>query len=236
MVYGDSQEDGIYLETGVDECQLEGNYCFDGMGSGITLEDDNDDCHIVNNHCAYNDDYGIEIITANADRTFCKNNRFIGNVTGCLLDSGTDTATHEINETAENTNANIGRHPVAQMLDGVETTVRFGFTCPMDFQELVTADVVLVSAAAGDLRWDAFTDWGKICAVEDYNTHSDTVGATTTAVLITDLTCIDVTAALDVAALTPGDRVGMEFWRDGDNALDTIGANVYVVAFRLRYV
>lgn len=90
---GDSQEDCIYAESGAHELLITGNYCFNGMGSGITLVDNNDDCHIHGNYCSANDDYGIEIITAAADDNFIGENQLIGNVTGAMLDAGTNTWT-----------------------------------------------------------------------------------------------------------------------------------------------
>lgn len=193
-----------------------------------------DDCHIENNTMSGAAGYDINISAATCDRTRVFNNILHGTGVGCINDAGTDTAVDEWHETVETPDANIGRHPVQQMLDNVETTVRLGFTLPLSFQELVTAHVVVVAAGTGNLVWNAFTDFGKLCDTEDYNTHSDSVGATTTGVTVNDFECIDVSAAL--TAIAAGDRIGLEFWRDGDNAADTVGANVYVVELRLRYV
>jgi len=68
-----------------------GNYCYNGMGSGIALTANNDDCGIYNNYCSTNDDYGIEITAATCNNTRVFGNSLIGNVTGQMLDSGTDT-------------------------------------------------------------------------------------------------------------------------------------------------
>ena len=94
--FGDSQEDGIYLETTVHECQIIGNHCYDGMGSGITLEDDNDYIQILGNYLSNNDDYGIEIITANSVSAMVKNNYFRLNGTAPALLNGTNIKLHEI--------------------------------------------------------------------------------------------------------------------------------------------
>jgi len=203
-------------------------------GDGLELLVDCDDNMIKNNMINNNGAYGINIAAATSATNRVKDNKLVGNVTAAILDTGTDTAVHEWNESVETPDANIGRHPVQQMLDNVETTVRLGFTLPLEFQEVVTAQVVVVAAATGNMVWDAFTDFGKLCATEDYNAHNDSVGATTTGVTINDFECIDVSAALDGVAA--GDRIGLEFWRDGDNGSDTVGANVYVVELRLRYV
>lgn len=229
---------GIYLHNTSDSL-VEGNLCIENdrdntnTYDGIYADGDSNDNIILGNKCNDNDRYGINVAGA---RNIVKDNDFSGNTSGAFNDAGTDTATHELNVTVENTNANIGRHPVAQMLDDVETTVRFGFTFPMEFHEIVTVQVVVVPGGTGDLVWDAFTDYGEICATQDYNAHSDSVGATTTGVTINDLECLDVSAALNVAAPVGGDRVGMEFWRYGDNGSDTVDATVYAVEVRLRYV
>lgn len=233
--------DGLHMSSGYHNGIITNNLFYYNDDNGIQLADDNDGFLIHDNYFIENGQdaggYGVNIATANASGNSVMHNRYNGNVTGCILDNGTDTATPEWNETVENPDSNIGRHPAEQMLDGVETTVRMGFTCPIDFQELVTAEIVIVPAGSGNLRWDAFTDYGRICKSEAYNAHSDSVGATTTSGLTdTYFECLDISGALDIAALTPGDRVGLEFWRDGDNILDTIGATVYVIEVRLRYV
>jgi len=64
------------------------------MGSGITLVDDNDYVQILGNYLNTNDDYGIEIITANSASAVVKNNYFLGNGTPALL-NGTNIKMHE---------------------------------------------------------------------------------------------------------------------------------------------
>lgn len=89
--FGDSQEDGVHLADGASSILIEGNWCYDGMGSGIALTANNDNCSIVGNYLMENDDYGIEITAATCNDTLVKENYFNGNVTGVFLDSGTDT-------------------------------------------------------------------------------------------------------------------------------------------------
>ena len=234
-------QDGIHIDIGsgntiVGNTCNENDYNDTASFDGISIEDDSDYNIVHSNTCNDNDRWGISIGVAADDcvGNWVKNKHLRGNTSGAFIDNGTDTKVHEIHETVENPNSFIGRHPAEQMLDNVETTVRMGFSLPLEFQQIVTAQVVIVAATAGDLRWDALTDFGKLCSTEEYNEHNDSVGATTTGVLIDDLTCIDVSAALtDVA---PGDRVGLEFWRDGDDDLDTIGDTVYVLEIRIRYV
>jgi len=94
---GASQEDGIAVTDGLDEIQINNNYCYNGMGSGISLAGTDDDCQIKSNYCSYNDDYGIEI-GAGCERTLIEGNKLKGNVTGNLLDSGVLTTVEESNK------------------------------------------------------------------------------------------------------------------------------------------
>lgn len=95
---GDSQEDGIHLEDGASDCQINNNKCYNGMGSGIALTANNDDCQIVGNYCSLNDDYGIEITAATCDKNLVRGNQLTGNITGAILDSGTLTQVEDDNE------------------------------------------------------------------------------------------------------------------------------------------
>ena len=88
---GSAQEDGIHLEDGAVNCQVEGNYCYNNMGDGIELVANNDYCQINDNYCWLNDDYGIAITAATCNENMVHDNYLYGNVTGQLLDNGTDT-------------------------------------------------------------------------------------------------------------------------------------------------
>jgi len=94
---GDSQEDGIHLEDGATDCQIVGNYCYNGMGSGIALIANNIDCLIDGNFCKENDDYGIEITAASCSKNRLVGNQLDSNATANLLDSGTLTTVEESN-------------------------------------------------------------------------------------------------------------------------------------------
>jgi len=231
---GDSQQDGILVGAGAHHIQIIGNYCLNGMGDGIQVANNNY-CLIKDNYCLNNDDYGIVI--AGVENTV-ENNKFEGNNGGGVglqvLDNGTDTILPEVRIPAPNPDSNIGQHAAQQMLDGVLTDVRMELPLPSSFQQLVRAQVILVAAAGGNLYWSSDTDFGKICAAEDYNTHSDTIAANATAVLINDLTCITIDAALD--GINASDWVGIKFTRRAEDALDTIDDTVYLLGLRVQYV
>lgn len=236
--YGDSQEDGIHLNNGATEVLIEGNHCYDGMGSGIALAASNDDCSIIGNYLMNNDDYGIEISAASCDRNLVKENYFSGNVTGQFLDSGTDTRTPWVFSEVTDPDSNVGDHPALVLPDTVDTTFRFQIPVPLEFQELVTAHVIVVQTvtAAGppDMQWSTTTDWGKLCVGENYNAGTDGETDQTTAVAQNNLVCIDVSASLD--GIAAGDLVGFAFIRRATQAGDTINADAYYMGFRMRYI
>ena len=131
--------------------------------------------------------------------------------------------------------AYIGQHYGAQMLDNVDTIVGFEFTIPNNFHTLVSAVVMVlqITAAAPDMVWSATTDFAEACSVENYDANQDATGSQTSQVLQNDLVCLDISAAL--TGITAGDLVGMEFLRDGDNGSDTVGGPVLCLGLRLRY-
>jgi hypothetical protein len=121
--------------------------------------------------------------------------------------------------------------------DTVDTPFRFQVPIPLEFQELVTAHVIVVQTSTGgppDIQWSTTTDWGKLCVGENYNAGSDAETDQTTAVAQNNLVCIDVSASL--TGIAAGDLVGFVFIRRGTQAGDTINADAYYMGFRLRYV
>ena len=234
---GDSQGDGIHLDAGADYVQIVGNYCYNAYGggassgSGIYLED-NDHCLIKVNYCYLNDGYGVEI-AAGSDNTVL-NNKLIDNVTGQISDGGTDTILPEVVVYVPNPNSNIGAHPATLLTDGLAVMDRLDMYVPADFVELVRAQMIIVPGGTGNLRRSVATDWGKICS-EVYNADSDALADdTNVAVTINVLECVDISGALDdIAAM---DEVGIAFTRHGENALDTVDANCYLLKFRMQYV
>jgi len=130
----------------------------------------------------------------------------------------------EVFEAAPNPDGYIGDFPSETMLDNVDTICRVVVYIPTNFTSVVSAYLLIVPAASGDLRWSCTTDFGQVC-VEDYDANSDAVAGTTTAVTIDRITCLDISGAL--TGLAADDLVGVTFVRDGDNVLDTIGDTVH---------
>jgi len=130
----------------------------------------------------------------------------------------------EVFEAAPNPDGYIGDFPSEVMPDGAETICRVVAYIPTNFTSVVSAYLLVVPAASGNLRWSCTTDFGTVCT-QDYNNHSDAVAATTTAVTLDRITCLDISGALTV--LAADDLVGITFVRDGDNVLDTVGDTVH---------
>lgn len=229
---------GIYIQES-SYCTVTGNVVShnvnDGvhvLGAGGSVANYN---NISDNIINENGDEGIELEGgANCLLNTVMDNKLVGNVGNAIVDAGNDTVLAEVLIMAPNTDANIGEHAGQQMLDAVLTDIRMEIPIPSGYQELVRVHVILVAAAAGDLYWSADSHFAKICAVEDYNTHTDAIVANATAVLINDLTCIDIAALL--TGIDVSDWVGVKFTRLANNVLDTIGANVYLLGIRLQYV
>lgn len=226
-------EDGIWLDGGANNCQIIGNHIYDLLGSGVVLTTDSDDCQIENNYIEACDDYGIEIAAATCNRTRCMNNKLIGNVTGQILDNGTNTQLPEIYTPVPNPDGNIGNHPALVLTDAADVTDRIPVRVPTEFQELVRAHAIVVPGGTGNMRRSVATDWGAICS-EVYNLTSDAIAAGEVAVVINVLECVDISTAL--TAIAANDLVGVAFTREGTHIDDTVGANCYLLGIRFQYV
>lgn len=228
------QEHGICLADGCVMVNIIGNYCSWGLGSGIILQGNNDDCNILSNYCYDNDDYGIEIVAATAERNVVKENRLPGNGIAAILDNGTGTALPLMFVPVPNPSTSIGAHPAELLTDGLEVMSRFNLYVPAEFQELVRAQIIIVPGGTGNLRRSVATNFGKVCSGEDYNTHTGSIAAGEVAVTVNDIECLSIVAALvGIAAM---DLVGVEFTRHADHANDTVNANCYLLALRMQYV
>jgi len=229
--------DGVHLEDGLD-CQIFDSVFDTSIGSdGIELVN-SDDCHIENNTMSGATGYDINISAGTSDRTRVFDNVLHGTGTGCINDVGTDTVVPEEFVYVSDPDSMVGDHHALVFTDAADISISFQVAIPLEFQELVTADVVVVqtATAAGppDMQWSTTTDWGKLCAAENYNAGSDAETDQTTAVAQNNLVCIDISASL--TGIAAGDLVGVIFIRRGTQAGDTINADAYYLGFRLRYV
>ena len=223
--------------SGLMESSIINNTIINASNDGIRLLSDSDNNLIENNYISSCGGYGINIGGATCGENRAMNNKLIGNVTGQIQDLGVHTQLPEIFIPVPNPSSNIGAHPCEQLTDGLEVVSRFNVCIPLNFQELVTCEAVVVPGDTGNFRRSVATDWGEIASGESYNIDSGAVAEGNVAVTGTQVEGIDIAAAfVGVGALGPGDIVGVAFTRHGDDALDTVGADCYLLGIMLRYV
>ena len=229
---GDSQEDGIHLTGTNSGCSLVGNWCYSGMGSGIYIGGGSDQ-QVHGNYCQDNDDYGIELNGCTG--VHVKDNLLNSNDTAEYLENAcTDIAIPEIWAPFAFEDATQGYRPVVTWTNGADTTAYCTLQIPLDFQQLVSANAVVIPAASGNLYWLANSSYGKICADQQEDAHTDAIGVAAQAVTDDELECLDIFALFDNLDL--GDNAGVQVSRIGTDELDTVAADVYAVGVRLRYV
>ena len=114
--------------------------------------------------------------------------------------------------------------------DNEDTTVYQTFMIPDDITTITTAHIKIIAEGTGNLRWQC--DTAMSACGEDFETHTDTIGATTTAVTTDEHECIDITAALTAA--TGGDLVGIQFIRTASNADDTVDADAFYLGILIQ--
>jgi len=127
-------------------------------------------------------------------------------------------------------NDNKGAYAAILMADGEDTTIHQTFIIPDDITTITTAQVIVIPEGTGDLRWQC--DTAMSACGEDFETHTDSIGADVTAVTTDERECIDIIDALTDA--TAGDLVGIQFIRTGSNAGDTVNANVYYLGILIQ--
>jgi len=128
----------------------------------------------------------------------------------------------------------IGEHPAVTLTDGVTETIYHQIPIPTDFHSLVDANVIIVPEASGNIRRQVNSTWGKLCASELYNQHSDSIAAGEVAVVINELNCVDISTAL--TGIAANDLVGISFTRVGGHANDTVDADCFYLGIRFRYI
>lgn len=101
---------------------------------------------------------------------------------------------------------------------------------PSNFVSIVSAYVVVIAAETGNIRYSVDAGWGADS--ELIFIHADSISTTTKAVSANTIYDIDVSAAL--TNIEADDRLGLEFKRRGDDALDTI-TTLHVVGFLFEY-
>jgi len=133
---------------------------------------------------------------------------------------------------APNPDGNKGTYASVVMPDDYVTTVRQTFIVPKDITAITTAAVVVIPDGTGNLRRSATTNFGLLCAGEQYDANTDAIAVGQIAVTDGEIECINFLPALTVA--TAEDIVGIEFTRDALDALDTVGASVHYLGVWIK--
>jgi hypothetical protein len=124
-----------------------------------------------------------------------------------------------------------GAYAAGLMEDGYQSIVYQTIYIPDDINTIDTAVVIVIPEGTGNLYWQCDSAASAACG-EDYETHTDSIGATATGVTTDEVECIDISAALTNA--TGGDLCGLQFIRNGNHANDTVNADVYYIGILIR--
>jgi len=128
--------------------------------------------------------------------------------------------------------AHKGAYAVVTLTDGIDVTVYQTFMIPNDITTITNAVVMVIPEGTGNLRWQC--DTAAATCGEDFETHTDSIGADVTAVTTDEIECIDISDALTDA--TGGDVVGIQWIRTGSHVDDTVDADVYYLGILIRGV
>ena len=229
----ETQRYGVHIYA-ASNCVVSNNVIKNHVTDGIELDDDSNDNQILANQLIDNGSYGIDVNAAACDNNVVKDNKFSGNATAAINDGGTDTAVPEIPIYVKDPDGAIGTHPALLLPDGADITIYDQIQMPLEFQELVSAEIIIVPAAAGNMRRSAASNWGKIGSGEAYNAQTDTIAAGQVAVDADDLEAIDISTLF--TAIAAGDQIGFTFTREGSDVNDTVNADCYYLGGRIRYV
>ena len=123
-----------------------------------------------------------------------------------------------------------GAYPAVTLADEIDSTVYQLFIIPDDITSITNAVVMVIPDGTGNLYWQCDTN-GAACG-EDFETNTDSIGATATAVTTDEIECIDISDAF--TGFTAGDVVGIQFIRLGSNANDTVGADCYYLGLLIQ--
>ena len=125
---------------------------------------------------------------------------------------------------------NKGAYAAIQLTDTIDSPIYQTFIIPDDIATITTAEVIIIPDGTGNLYWQC--DTAMSACGEDFETHTDSIGANATAVTTDERECIDISAALTDA--TGGDLVGLQFIRLGSDANDTVNADCYFIGVLIQ--
>lgn len=125
-----------------------------------------------------------------------------------------------------------GAYAALLLPDNEDTTIYQTFFIPDDITTITNAVVLIITEGIGNLRWQC--DTAAATCTEDFETHTDSIGATETPVGTygDEVECIDISDAL--TDTTGGDVVGIQWIRTASNVGDTVDADVFYLGILIQ--
>lgn len=118
-----------------------------------------------------------------------------------------------------------GYYQTVKLVDGNDENVNITFISPSDFASITRMSVVIIGLGTGNMY--AQFDSQHAADGEDYNNHTGNIGVTTYALTAGKIEEIDVGSAF--SGLAAGDMGSLLMNRQGDDANDTVSADVHVI-------
>ena len=227
----------------IDNVSVYNNDQGDTNNDGISLSNVTAMLNIsFNNINAYDDqgaptqNYGLDFSTVNYDGQNIRisNITGTGNTSSLFRGSGTGLIIPEKwFGVIDPDSIYLGNFPSVVLPDGITTNVFNIIEIPLEFQELVSINAVIVAEGTGNLRRGCYTYWGLLGS-EDYDASNDSIALAQIAVTTDKLELITISTAF--TGISGGDLVGVQFRRDGGDINDTVNADVHYLGIRIRYV
>lgn len=240
--------------AGGDDCVYRGNHIY-GHTSMIGIHlDDGDDCIISDNRLQVATP--IDVNNANVVRPMIMGN----NWEGCTNDTsyaaattpkfqnnigkngnwwGTTTKTEFFQATSgydSGTRGSLSYYSCVTLVDGAADANWQTFRVPEDFVSFVKVEAVWVcSAAAGNMYWEIRGDYGA--SGEAYNSNTETPGVGVTATGgANEINVQEPANPITLSGLAKDDYVGLRVYRGGNDANDTLDADVYLLGILFTYI
>jgi len=239
---------GLYVRSTSNYNTIIGNQIYNNGDDGIRIEDSEYNLikgNIVRGHTNAGV-YGVDE-DGTADNNIIEGNDLSGNTSpaeiigantvGSILKHSLSRSIwvqpHHASGTNAVLNSNLGDYGVAIADPDNTNNFYFSLALPTGFRRLEKAVVVLVAAASGVMRINAFTDVAK--AGEVYNFHSDATAATDVNFTAGQIYEFDIKSAFDAFAQYAGDRVGVDFQRQGGSVYDVNTGVLYILGLLIEY-
>ena len=124
-------------------------------------------------------------------------------------------------------------YAAAECVDAQTNDIFFSVPIPAGFVSLTKAVLVIISKGTGNLRWLA----DSIFAAdgESYIANGGSIAAANIAVTANQVKELTLQAGTLLTGLAAGDRLGLDFSRQGAHVDDTVTASVFVLGLLLEY-